>query len=379
MSGRLSMVNARELRLFLGVLSALAVAFGASAALAQLVTNHGAVKITRMASDLDEPWAIGFLPGRAVVITERGGALHYFDGQGRRHQVAGVPPVFAEGQGGLLDVVPARDFSLSRRLFFTYAMPDGRGGKTALAHARLSEDTKRLVDWTVIYALKRADRGGRHFGSRVVEARDGTLYLTIGDRGDRDQAQNPATALGAVVRVNPDGSLPRDMPDFGASAAPGLWSIGHRNPQGAAMDAKGRIWVVEHGPRGGDEVNRLRRGANFGWPLIGYGTHYSGAKVGVGTHKLGLEQPEYYWDPSIAPSGMMIYQGKMFPDWRGDMFVGSLKFDYIARLRPEDGKLAEVEQITAPETGRVRDLREAPDGSIWFLSVADGAAYRMSR
>ena len=219
--------------------------------------------------------------------------------------------------------------------------------------------------------------GGRHFGSRVVEAPDGTLFLTIGDRGDADQAQNLATHNGTVLRLNRDGSVPADNPFLGLDGAqPEIWSYGHRNAQGAALDGQGRLWVVEHGARGGDEVNRVERGANYGWPVIAYGRHYSGAKIGEGTAKPGMEQPAHYWDPSIAPSGMVVYSGRLWPQWRGDIFVGSLKFDYISRL--DGARVTEVEQIEAPQTGRVRDIREAPDGSLWFISVGDGAVYRLS-
>lgn len=346
---------------------------------AQISSDYPDAKSQRVVADLIAPWGIGFLPGGAFLVTERDGALLHFDRQGRRSQVRGLPAVHVEGQGGLLDVVPARDFDHSREVFFTYATAGRGGAKTALAVARLGESGQHLTDWRVIYEMPQATRGGRHFGSRVVEARDGSLYLTIGDRGARNLAQDIRSAAGSVVRVNRDGSIPRDNPDFGPQAVPGLWSIGHRNPQGAAMDARGRIWVVEHGARGGDEVNLLKKGGNFGWPVISYGTHYSGARIGEGTAKPGLEQPALFWDPSIAPSGMMIYDGDMFPKWRGDIFVGSLKFDYISRISRVGGRWVEVEQLRSPHTERVRDIRQAPDGSIWFLSVGNDTAYRLAR
>ena len=353
----------------------LALAGGAGAA-AALETSAGAVTVARMASDLREPWAVGFLPGGAVLITERGGRLWRLE-DGDRSPVSGVGEVRARGQGGLLDVLVPRDFAQNRMLFFSFATPQPGGAGTAVARARLSDDGTRLEDWRVIWEMEAGSRGGRHFGSRLVEARDGTLFVTVGDRGDRPSAQDLSRENGSVLRITRDGRAPKDNPFRDeATAQPEIWSFGHRNPQGAALDGDGQLWVVEHGARGGDEVNRIRSGANYGWPVISYGTHYSGAKIGEGTHKEGMEQPQFYWDPSIAPSGMMIYSGKLWPEWRGDIFVGSLKFDHISRLagRP----LTEAERLSGPETGRVRDIREGPKGAIWFLSVTNGALYRMT-
>lgn len=281
------------------------------------------------------------------------------------------------GQGGLLDLLIPRDFVQTRTLFFTFSKPQSGGAGTAIYRARLDPGAGRLTDGQVIFELEPGSSGGRHFGSRIVEGRDGHLYATIGDRGDRLSAQDLSRQNGSVIRIARDGSVPEDNPFVDRDGAqPEIWSYGHRNPQGAALDAEGNLWVNEHGARGGDEVNRVRRGANYGWPVISYGTHYSGAKIGEGTHKDGMEQPAHYWDPSIAPSGMMIYQGDMFPEWQGDIFVGSLKFNMISRLTGPD--VTEVERLESPETQRVRDIIEGPDGAIWFLSVGQGAAYRMT-
>ena len=253
-----------------------------------------------------------------------------------------------------------------------------RGSNTAVAKARLSDDGTALEGLETIFEAARGASGGRHFGSRLVEARDGTLYLTIGDRGDRPSAQDLGIENGSVVRITRDGAIPADNPFLDTGGArPGIWSYGHRNPQGMAMDARGNIWTVEHGAAGGDEINLVERGANYGWPVISYGRHYSGLPIGEGTAQEGMEQPAFYWDPSIAPSGMMIYGGDMFPEWRGDIFVGSLKFDMISRLEA-GGSVSEAERIASDETLRVRDIREAPDGAIWFLSVGQGALYRTS-
>ncbi len=241
---------------------------------------------------------------------------------------------------------------------------------------RLSEDGTRLESLRDIFESLPGARGGRHFGSRVVDAEDGTLFLTTGDRGDRPSAQDRSTHNGSIIRINRDGSVPADNPFVGQTGVlPEIWSFGHRNPQGLGLDLHGELWISEHGARGGDEVNHIRKGANFGWPVISYGRHYSGLPIGEGTKKPGMEQPEFYWDPSMAPSGLRVYSGKLWPEWRGNIFVGSLKFNYISRLGGTP--LREIEQIKTQQTRRVRDVIEAPDGSIWFISVARGAVYRM--
>lgn len=362
------------MRLFLAALSLFLMPGLAKAE--ALTTDTGAVSVTKMITGLDEPWAMAFLPGGAVLITERGGELlHVKDGA--RQVVAGVPDVADIGQGGLLDVVAARDFGESREIFLSYAAPFGGGAGTALAKARLSEDGRALSDVEVLFRMNRASSRGQHFGSRIVEARDGTLFLTIGDRGAREQAQNMGRYNGKLVRVTRNGGIPADNP-FASGDLPAIYSLGHRNPQGAALDEAGQLWTVEHGARGGDEINRPEAAKNYGWPRISYGTHYSGGKIGEGTEAPGMEQPAFYWDPSIAPSGMMIYSGKLFAEWAGDIFVGSLKFDMISRLEIAGDSAREVERLFEGRFARIRDIREAPDGAIWFLSVGDGAAYRIT-
>lgn len=339
-------------------------------------TRAGPVHLTQMVGGLDTPWAIGVLPGGGFLVTERDGELlHVRDGKATK--VSGVPKVHARGQGGLLDVTVARDFARSREIFLTYSKRQQGGAGTALAVAKLDANGRRLTNVRTIFEAASGGSGGRHFGSRVVEGRDGTLFVTIGDRGDRPSAQDRSNHNGTIVRVNRNGTVPRDNPFVGqAGIRPEIWSFGHRNPQGAGLDAQGRLWTSEHGAKGGDEVNAIRKGANYGWPVISYGVHYSGAKIGEGTAKPGMEQPKHYWDPSIAPSGLMVYSGKLWPKWRGDLFVGSLKFDYISRL--DDANVREVEQIRGQQTERVRDIVEAPDGAIWFISVGQGAVYRMT-
>lgn len=342
-----------------------------------LDSTAGPLRVERVVSGLDTPWALGFLPDGGLLVTERDGRLVHVAG-GRAQTVAGVPDVAAVGQGGLLDVLVPRDFATSREIFLSFAKPQPRGGAgTALARAVLSEDGASLRDLRVIFEMAPGSRGGRHFGSRMVEGRDGMIYLTTGDRGDDDTAQDRARHEGSVLRIARDGSVPGDNPFVGQpDVQPEIWSYGHRNPQGAALDADGRLWVVEHGARGGDEINRVERGLNYGWPVISYGRHYSGARIGEGTEKAGMEQPAHYWDPSIAPSGFMIYSGALWPEWRGDMFTGSLNSGLISRVDGE--RLREAERIEGPETDRVRDIREGPDGAIWFISENNGAIYRMT-
>ena len=365
---------------FLALVGVLSISLFAAAARADVQSSQGPLQVETMAQGLDDPWAIAFLPGGGFLVTEIDGTLNHFGLSGKRTRIKGVPEVRASGQGGLLDVVVARDFNRSREIFLSYAKPQGRFSGTAVTVARLSEDNTRLKGQREIFEMATGFRGGRHFGSRIVEARDGSLFVTIGDRGDRPTAQNLSVHNGKVVRLNRKGGAAKGNPFAGqADIQPEIYSLGHRNPQGATLDLRGRLWVVEHGAKGGDEINRVRPGRNYGWPVISYGRHYSGGKIGEGTAKAGMEQPNHYWDPSIAPSGMMIYSGKMFPKWAGDIFVGSLKFDHIARLDVAGDTVRLAENLQSAETGRVRDVREAPDGSIWFLSVNDGAVYRLSR
>lgn len=359
--------------------TALFIGSGLSVTAQQVNTSEGVLKVEKMVAGLDVPWGFAFVPGtspNAVLITERDGRL-LFAADGETHAVKGLPDIVTDGQGGLLDVMLPRDFLQSRKVFLTFSKRQGRGAGTAVAVGQLDGDHRRLGNVRVIFEATPSTSGGRHFGSRIVEARDGTLYVTLGERGDRPSAQDLSREQGSLVRMNRDGSIPADNPFVDdAAARPAIWSYGHRNPQGMAVDQSGQIWAVEHGAKGGDEINRIRKGANYGWPVISYGTHYSGAKIGSGTTQQGMEQPEWYWDPSIAPSGMMIYTGKLWPDWRGDFFVGSLKFDYISRLSGK--KLREVEQLKSAETGRIRDVREAPDGTIWFASEYEGGLFRIS-
>ncbi|UWQ89353.1 PQQ-dependent sugar dehydrogenase [Rhodobacteraceae bacterium M382] len=368
-------------RVLRGFLICLVIAGGAmpSRPVAQtsvLPSSQGALAIEAMLTGLDTPWAVGFLPAGEYLVTERDGNLLLVR-EGKSNVVKGVPRVKAQGQGGLLDVLVPRDFASSGQIFLTFSKHQKGGAGTAVVVGHLDTARARLTQTRIIFEAAPSSGTGRHFGSRIAEAPDGTLFVTIGDRGQPPSAQDLSRQQGSIIRINRDGSIPDSNPFVNTAAArPEIWSYGHRNPQGMALSSDGSLWAVEHGARGGDEVNRIHKGANYGWPVIAYGRHYSGGKIGEGTHKTGLQQPDFYWDPSIAPSGMMIYSGRLWPQWRGHMFVGSLKFDYIARLA--GSRLREREQLVSRETERVRDIREAPDGSIWFISVGNGAIYRIA-
>lgn len=343
-------------------------------------TSAGKVLVRRIAGTFARPWAVAFLPDGNMLVTERGGRLWRVGMDGTRGEVAGVPAVRAEDQGGLLDVVAARDFGETRQIFLTYAEPADGGSRTAAAVARLAPDNGSLEDVRVIFRQQPSAAEAKHYGSRVVEAPDGTLWITLGERNLAQFAQNPLSHLGKVVRVARDGSVPADNPFAGGMGLPEIWSIGHRNVQGAALDPEtGRLWTVEHGAKGGDEINRPEAGRNYGWPVISYGTSYLGAKIGEGTEREGMEQPVHYWDPSVAPSGMAIYSGRLWPEWKGDIFVGALKFRLVSRLDREGEAIAGEERLFEGVFGRVRDVREGPDGALWFLTDAkDGALYRVT-
>lgn len=333
------------------------------------------VAVTEVVSGLDEPWAIDFLPGG---LSEGGVLISEIDGRLLRVQsgevtvIEGTPEVWESGQGGLLDIMIPRDFAESGEVFLSYSKPIKGGAGTALGVGKLEGD--RLVGFRDLFVMAEGSRKGQHFGSRIVESTDGTIFLTVGERGEREAAQDKTRANGSVLRINRNGSIPADNPFADDDALPALWSYGHRNPQGAALDGQGQLWVNEHGPQGGDEINLVAKGANYGWPLTSYGENYGGGRFAPQTLE-GTEPPAHQWTPSIAPSGYAIYAGDLFPELKGKHLIGSLKFDYISVMDPADWQ---EEQWSWPETGRVRDITVAPDGAIWFLSVGKGAAYRIA-
>lgn len=333
---------------------------------------------------LENPWGLAFLPDGSALVTEREGRLQIVADGKISGPVEGVPEVAAVGQGGLLDVAVDPAFAQNRLIYLSFSEPGDGGAGTAVARGRLVQDgaTTRLDDVAVIFRMEKKTSAGQHFGSRLVFAPDGNLFVTTGDRGDGKRAQDFMDHAGAVIRIATDGSIPQDNPFRSAqNAKPELWSKGHRNVQGAAWDpVTGALVTVEHGARGGDEINRPEAGKNYGWPEISYGKNYSGTKIGVGTEAEGFEQPLHYWDPSIAPSGMVSYQGDMFPDWKGDLLVGALKFEMLVRLdRDASGTITGEERMLRGRFGRIRDVREAPDGSVWLLTdEANGSIVRVS-
>ncbi|MGH7366852.1 MAG: PQQ-dependent sugar dehydrogenase, partial [Candidatus Rokuibacteriota bacterium] len=320
-----------------------------------------AAKVTEIAGGLDHPWGVALLPDGRFLVTERSGRLRIVGRDGQLSEpLAGVPNVYARGQGGLLDVALGPGFAQDRLVYLSFSEPGKGGAGTAVARGRLGE--RGLEGTQVIWRQQPKVNGPNHWGSRLVFRPDGTLFVTLGDRFSyRDRAQDLSTTLGKVVRINADGSVPRDNPYAAPSASrpgalPEIWSYGHRNVQAAALDARGQLWTVEHGARGGDELNNPQPGKNYGWPVITYGVDYSGARIGVGTARAGMEQPVYYWDPVIAPSGATFYSGTAFPGWRGDLLVGSLQPGALVRLRLADGRVTQEERYLADLDERIRDV-----------------------
>jgi glucose/arabinose dehydrogenase len=336
-----------------------------------------------VASGLQNPWGVAFIDGGRYLVTERPGRLRVIGADGRVGEpVAGLPAVEAAGQGGLLDVAADRDFARNRQVYLCYSEPGAGGSSTALARARLSADATRLEDVKVIFSQQPKVSSRLHFGCRIAEAADGTLFLTLGDRYHRmADAQTLDNHHGKVVRIRKDGSVPPDNPFAGrAGARPEIWSIGHRNLQGAAIGPDGRLWTSEHGPQGGDEINRPEPGKNYGWPVITYGENYGGGAIGEGiTARAGLEQPLHQWTPSIAPAGMTFVSTDRYgAGFKGNLLVASLKFRYLSRL-VLDGTRVVREDKLLPDIGeRLRDVAEAPDGTLYLLTDArDGQLLRI--
>jgi glucose/arabinose dehydrogenase len=330
-----------------------------------------------VATGLENPWALAFLPDGRFLVTERAGRMRVVDAAGKiAAPLAGIPAVAAGGQGGLLDVVLDSGFAANRKLYFCFSEPGSGGNSTALASATLTADATALESVKVLFSQKPKVASGLHFGCRIVEARDGALFLTLGERYSRMQdAQKLDNHLGKVIRINRDGSVPKDNPFAGSSggragALPEIWSYGHRNSQGATLAPDGSFWMHEHGPQGGDEINIPKAGLNYGWPVITYGEQYGGGPIGEGiTARAGMEQPIHYWVPSIAPSGMAFLTSDRYgPLWKGNLFVGSLKFAYLDRIELAGGKVERESRIEIGE--RVRDVRQSPDGYLYVLTDA---------
>ncbi|QJP17932.1 PQQ-dependent sugar dehydrogenase [Starkeya sp. ORNL1] len=344
-------------------------------------SSAGNLEVETVASGLENPWGLAFLPDGRMLVTERPGRLRIISRSGTvSAPVANVPPVFANGQGGLLDIALAPDFADSRMVYFSYAEPREGAAGTSVARGKLMEEAGNawLDGVQVIFRQQPASGGSNHFGSRLVFARDGSLFITLGDRYSlREKAQDLSTHIGKIVRIWPDGTVPDDNPFAKANGPrPEIWSYGHRNVQGAALDpVTGRLWTVEHGARGGDELNHPEAGRNYGWPVITYGRDYTGLAIGEGTAKPGMEQPVKYWDPSISPSSLAFYTGELFPAWKGDLFVGALSGSRLVRLRLDGDKqrVTEEEDLLEDLGERIRDVVPGPDGALWLLTDDPGA------
>lgn len=337
-----------------------------------------------LARGLERPWAVEPLPGGDLLVTEKSGRLRIVSAKGEvGAPIGGVPKVDTRGQGGLLDVALSPAFESDRTIYFSYAEPRDGGNGTAVARAALSSDRRTLEQMRVIFRAEPTYDGRLHYGSRLVFGPDRLLYVTTGERSDtsmRKYAQQVDNHLGKVLRFDPEGSAPKDNPFSGkAGARPEVWTLGHRNIQSAAFDPAGRLWIVEHGARGGDELNLIERGRNYGWPLVTYGEEYSGRPIaGSVTARSGYEQPVYYWDPVIAPSGAQFYTGNAFPAWRGSLFVGSLKERRLVRLTLENDRVTGEEHLLADRRQRIRDVREGADGALYVVTdESDGELWKI--
>lgn len=322
---------------------------------------------------LERPWAIAFLPDGRRLITERPGRIRVLSAAGVLGEpLPGLPPIAQGGQGGLLDVVPSPDFARDQTIFLAFSQPADRGSRTAVARARL--DSSALSDVRVVFAQRPSVESSHHFGARLVFGLDGNLFVTLGDRySGAARAQDLGSHLGKIVRIRPDGSAPPDNPFVGQSdALPEIWSLGHRNVQGAVLHPEtGQLWTHEHGAQGGDELNRVDAGLNYGWPIITHGVDYSGAKIGIGTQMTGMQQPVRYWVPSIAPSGMAFCTSSRYPKWRGSLFIGSLKFRCLVRLQFDGQRVVAEERLYETFGERIRDVRQGPDGYLYLLTDSE--------
>lgn len=335
-------------------------------------------RLVQLLADIDHPWALAFLPDGDMLISERSGTLWLFDGR-VLVPVSGSPGVAQVGQGGLLDIAIHPDFEMNNLVYLSYADAYDGGYGTVVARAQLSGSS--LTGMEEVFRTGKASSGGHHFGSRLAFDNDGRLYVTLGERGSRDRAQDLSDQAGSILRLNDDGSIPGDNPFVGvAGAAPEIFTYGHRNAQGLALNpTSGEIWAHEHGPQGGDEINIIASGSNYGWPIITYGAEYgSGDPIGDGTSAPGMEQPVTYWIPSIAPSGMAFYTGSAFPNWNGDLFVGALAGQHLRRVELDGDRVVSEEVLLRGLVGRVRDVRVGPDGFIYIVTDEDnGGLYRL--
>jgi glucose/arabinose dehydrogenase len=344
-------------------------------------SSAGQLDVQTVASGLAHPWSLAFLTDGRMLVTERAGRMRVVTPEGQvSSPLKGVPDVWASGQGGLLDVITDKDFAQSKTIYFCYAERSGSGGRTAVARAKLNDGAGRLEETKVIFRQEGPLSSGNHYGCRIAQAADGNLFVTLGDHfSARDEAQNLGNHIGKLIRIAPDGAAPADNPFVGRDGAkPEIWSFGHRNEQGLAIDpSTGDLWESEHGPRGGDEINVIGKGKNYGWPVIGYGIDYSGARIHEAAAKDGMEQPLKYWVPSIAPSGLAFYSAKLFPKWTGSLFTGALAGKMLVRLQLNGTTVTSEERLLPNLNERIRDVRQGPDGALWLLT--DSSAGRILR
>jgi glucose/arabinose dehydrogenase len=360
-------------RFVFSTVAALLLLNGAQAATQTYRSAAGPIQVETVVNGLQYPWALAFLSDGRMLVTERPGRMRIVTADGKLSPpVAGLPKVFARGQGGLLDVIVDRNFSQNRTIYFCFAEPFGSGARTALARARLAaEATPYIENLRVIFRQDGPLSTGNHFGCRIVQMPDNNLFLTLGEHFTfRDEAQNLSNHLGKIVRVAPDGSVPKDNPFVARRGAkPEIWSYGHRNSEGAAINpVSGKFWMHEHGPRGGDEINIPQAGKNYGWPVIGFGIDYNGAKIHESTSKPGMEQPIRQWTPVIAPSGMAFYTGNLFRKWKNNLFIGGLASETLVRLELDGDKVTKEERLLHDMHQRIRDVRSGPDGALWLLT-----------
>lgn len=344
-------------------------------------SSAGPLDVQTVASGLVNPWALAFLPDGRMLVTERPGRMRIVTPDGQLSPpLKGLPEVWASGQGGLLDVITDRSFADNSAIYFCFAERAGSGGRTAVAAARLNPAAGRLDDVKIIFRQDGPPSSGNHYGCRIAQDNDRNLFVALGEHFySRDEAQNLANHLGKLIRIAPDGAVPPDNPFVGRNdAKPEIWSYGHRNEQGLAFNpASGDLWEIEHGPRGGDEVNIIGKAKNYGWPVIGFGIDYNGARIHQATAMAGMEQPVKYWVPSIAPSGMAFYAGTLFPAWRGSLFSGALAGQMLVRLSLNGNAVSGEERILKNLNERIRDVRQGPDGALWLLT--DNSAGRLLR
>ncbi len=336
-------------------------------------TSAGEIKVETVARGLSHPWSLAFLPDGRMLVTERPGRMRFVSRDGTLSPpFSGIPKLYVRQQAGLLDVALDRDYANNPPLYVGYIARADGGGRDAVDRARVVEGERpRLEDVQRIFQQRGPAGQGLNMGCRIAQGADGNLFVTLGDHFQyRDLAQNLDDDIGKIVRIRPDGSVPPDNPFVDRKGArPEIWTYGNRNPQGLAFDPKsGKLWEIEHGPRGGDEVNIIEPGRNYGWPVIGYGVDYSGAKIHESTHKAGMEQPLKYWVPSIAPSGLAFYEGDLFPAWRGNLFLGALAGEQLVRLTVEGDKVTHEERLLHQLGERIRDVRQGPDGALWLLT-----------